>query len=164
MDICLSRTGKRPWQFLVVRNCKQLIRVKRPLIAMLHHANCTMDKPIFEFSRQRPLASAGDLEGGYIVHAQVGILSVWKARPGIRGWLVRSGLYLEVAATSSLEPKMAPFRLRHPKGVSTIQLDIESATVQDLLQLIFSITEIPPSAQDRMYNHTLLSAHPQNLL
>ncbi|KAH9980978.1 OTU-domain-containing protein [Lactifluus volemus] len=43
---------------------------------------------------------------------------------------------------------MAPFRLRHPKGVSTIQLDIDSATVQDLLQTIYSITDIPPSLQD----------------
>ena len=44
---------------------------------------------------------------------------------------------------------MAPFRLRHPKGVSTLQLDTESATVQDLLQAIFAVSEIPPSAQDR---------------
>ncbi|KAF8503268.1 OTU-domain-containing protein [Russula emetica] len=43
---------------------------------------------------------------------------------------------------------MAPFRLRHPKGVSTLQLDTESATVQDLLQAIFAVSEIPPSAQD----------------
>jgi ubiquitin thioesterase OTU1 len=46
---------------------------------------------------------------------------------------------------------MAPFRLRHPKGVSTIQLDPESATVQDLLQAIFAVSEIPPSAQDRTF-------------
>jgi hypothetical protein len=44
---------------------------------------------------------------------------------------------------------MAPFRLRHPKGVSTLQLDTESATVQDLLQAIFAASEILPSAQDR---------------
>lgn len=44
---------------------------------------------------------------------------------------------------------MAPFRLRHPKGVSTLQLDPESATVQDLLQAIFAVSEILPSAQDR---------------
>jgi len=43
---------------------------------------------------------------------------------------------------------MAPFRLRHPKGVSTLQLDTESATVQDLLQAIFTVSEISPSAQD----------------
>jgi len=45
--------------------------------------------------------------------------------------------------------RMAPFRLRHPKGVSTIQLDdIESATVQDLLQAISTASGILPSAQD----------------
>jgi len=44
--------------------------------------------------------------------------------------------------------EMAPFRIRHPKGVSTLQLDIESATVQDLLQAIYTVSDIPPSAQD----------------
>src|ERR1700733_7348477 len=53
------------------------------------------------------------------------------------------------ASASESKASMAPFRLRHPKGVSTIQLDTESATVQDLLQAIFAISEIPPSAQDR---------------
>ena len=43
---------------------------------------------------------------------------------------------------------MAQLRLRHPKGVSTIQVDLESATVQDLLQEIYKITEILPSQQD----------------
>ncbi|KAF8261066.1 hypothetical protein EI94DRAFT_836938 [Lactarius quietus] len=43
---------------------------------------------------------------------------------------------------------MAPLRLRHPKGVSTLQLDLDTATVQDLLQAIFAASEIPPSAQD----------------
>ncbi|KAI9446152.1 OTU-domain-containing protein [Lactarius indigo] len=43
---------------------------------------------------------------------------------------------------------MAPLRLRHPKGISTLQLDLDTATVQDLLQAIFSESEIPPSAQD----------------
>ncbi|KAI0306309.1 OTU-domain-containing protein [Multifurca ochricompacta] len=43
---------------------------------------------------------------------------------------------------------MALFRLRHPKGVSTLELDIETAKVQDLLQAILSISGIPPSAQD----------------
>ena len=44
---------------------------------------------------------------------------------------------------------MAPFRIRHPKGVSTLQLDVESATVQDLLQGIFTVSDIPLSTQDR---------------
>ncbi|KAF9792054.1 hypothetical protein BJ322DRAFT_1206742 [Thelephora terrestris] len=43
---------------------------------------------------------------------------------------------------------MAQLRLRHPKGVSTIQIDLDSATVQDLLQEIYKITEILPSRQD----------------
>ncbi|KAI0321658.1 hypothetical protein OF83DRAFT_1050894 [Amylostereum chailletii] len=45
---------------------------------------------------------------------------------------------------------MAPVRLRHPKGVTTLQLDLDSpdSTVQDLLYQIFNVTEIPPSAQD----------------
>ncbi|RXW22319.1 hypothetical protein EST38_g3511 [Candolleomyces aberdarensis] len=44
---------------------------------------------------------------------------------------------------------MAPVRLRHPKGVSTIQipLDQEDYTVQDLLQEIYKATEILPSRQ-----------------
>ena len=50
---------------------------------------------------------------------------------------------------------MAPFRLRHPKGVSTLQLDPESATVQDLLQAIYAVSEIPPSAQDRAHTSGL---------
>ncbi|OBZ75522.1 Ubiquitin thioesterase OTU1 [Grifola frondosa] len=40
-------------------------------------------------------------------------------------------------------------RLRHPKGVSTIQINLDAATVQDLQQEIFATTEIPPSQQDR---------------
>ena len=50
---------------------------------------------------------------------------------------------------------MAPFRIRHPNGVSTLQLDIESATVQDLLQAIYTVTDIPPSAQDRALTKSL---------
>ncbi|KAI1795894.1 OTU-domain-containing protein [Ganoderma leucocontextum] len=43
---------------------------------------------------------------------------------------------------------MAPVRLRHPKGVTTIQVDFTNATVQDLQQEIFAATEIPPSQQE----------------
>ena len=50
---------------------------------------------------------------------------------------------------------MAPVRLRHPKGVTTIQVDFTNATVQDLQQEIFAATEIPPSQQDRAF-----PAHP----
>jgi ubiquitin thioesterase OTU1 len=46
---------------------------------------------------------------------------------------------------------MVPIRLRHPKGVTTIQVDLENenAKVSDLQQAIFSATEIPPSLQSR---------------
>ncbi|KAH7102387.1 OTU-domain-containing protein [Auriculariales sp. MPI-PUGE-AT-0066] len=45
---------------------------------------------------------------------------------------------------------MAPIRLRHPKGVTTVDVavDSDSATVQDLQKIIFSDTEIPPSQQE----------------
>ncbi|KAJ7199307.1 hypothetical protein C8J57DRAFT_1415997 [Mycena rebaudengoi] len=45
---------------------------------------------------------------------------------------------------------MAPVRLRHPKGVSTIQvaLDRDDFTVQDLQQEIFAACEILPSRQN----------------
>ncbi|KAI6036305.1 hypothetical protein BKA83DRAFT_25937 [Pisolithus microcarpus] len=43
---------------------------------------------------------------------------------------------------------MASLRLRHPQGVSTLQLDFESATVGDLQQQIFSASQIPPSQQE----------------
>ncbi|TDL21569.1 hypothetical protein BD410DRAFT_771503 [Rickenella mellea] len=43
---------------------------------------------------------------------------------------------------------MAPIRLRHPKGVSTIQIDVDSATVEDLQAQIYSITEILPDEQE----------------
>ncbi|KAJ6502351.1 hypothetical protein C8R45DRAFT_976340 [Mycena sanguinolenta] len=43
---------------------------------------------------------------------------------------------------------MAPLRLRHPKGVSTIEVSFsEDFTVQDLQQEIFAVTEILPSRQ-----------------
>lgn len=47
---------------------------------------------------------------------------------------------------------MAPVRLRHPKGVTTIQVDFTNSTVQDLQQEIFAATEIPPSQQERTWS------------
>ena len=44
---------------------------------------------------------------------------------------------------------MAPIRLRHPKGVATLQIDIDNASVLDLQQQIYAATDIPPSQQDR---------------
>ncbi|KAF8843550.1 OTU-domain-containing protein [Paxillus ammoniavirescens] len=43
---------------------------------------------------------------------------------------------------------MAPVRVRHPKGVTTLQLDFDVLTVQDLQQQIFGVSEIPPSQQE----------------
>lgn len=56
----------------------------------------------------------------------------------------------------------AKLRLRHPKGVSTLTLDLDApdATVQDLLNQIFSVSEIMPSQQDLKigYPPTVLEA------
>jgi len=43
---------------------------------------------------------------------------------------------------------MAPIRLRHPKGVTTLQVDIDNASVLDLQQQIYSATDVPPSQQE----------------
>ena len=40
-------------------------------------------------------------------------------------------------------------RLRHPKGVSTLELDLNSSTVQDLLNQVQKFSQILPSQQDR---------------
>jgi ubiquitin thioesterase OTU1 len=45
---------------------------------------------------------------------------------------------------------MAPVRLRHPKGVATIEVPFDSAfTVQDLQQAVYNVTQILPSRQIR---------------
>jgi len=43
---------------------------------------------------------------------------------------------------------MAPVRLRHPNGVTTIQVDFDRSTVQDLQQEVFTVTKILPSQQE----------------
>jgi hypothetical protein len=43
---------------------------------------------------------------------------------------------------------MVNLRLRHPKGVTTITVDLDSATVLELQHIIFSATEITPSRQE----------------
>ncbi|KAF8447547.1 hypothetical protein L210DRAFT_3641475 [Boletus edulis BED1] len=45
---------------------------------------------------------------------------------------------------------MAPVRVRHPKGIATLQLDIDALTVQDLQQQIFTLSEILPSQQEHL--------------
>lgn len=49
---------------------------------------------------------------------------------------------------------MAPVRLRHPGGVSTLQLDLDSMTVQDLQQEIYTVSQILPPEQECMSNPT----------
>ncbi|WRT67983.1 uncharacterized protein IL334_004958 [Kwoniella shivajii] len=44
-------------------------------------------------------------------------------------------------------------RLRTPRGVSTLEFDPESTTIDDLKILIFSSTEIPPSEQELKYSY-----------
>jgi ubiquitin thioesterase OTU1 len=46
---------------------------------------------------------------------------------------------------------MAPIRLRHPKGTSTLEVDLDSeeVTVQDVQQKIYAASGILPSRQIR---------------
>lgn len=47
---------------------------------------------------------------------------------------------------------MAPIRLRHPKGVSTIEVSLDPEfTVQDLQQEIYAASGILPSRQIRQF-------------
>ncbi|KAF8447516.1 hypothetical protein L210DRAFT_3440836 [Boletus edulis BED1] len=48
---------------------------------------------------------------------------------------------------------MAPVRVRHPKGIATLQLDIDALTVQDLQQQIFTLSEILPSQQELRFGY-----------
>lgn len=44
---------------------------------------------------------------------------------------------------------MAPLRLRHPGGVTTIQINFDNATVGDLQRQILREFGIPPPQQER---------------
>ncbi|KAI5119741.1 hypothetical protein M0805_008671 [Coniferiporia weirii] len=48
---------------------------------------------------------------------------------------------------------MAQIRLRHPKGSSTFEIDLNNASVRDLQQQIYAISAIPPSQQDLKYSY-----------
>ncbi|GMK57307.1 hypothetical protein CspeluHIS016_0401410 [Cutaneotrichosporon spelunceum] len=48
---------------------------------------------------------------------------------------------------------MIPVRLRHPRGVTTIEVDPETQGVHDLKVVIFSSTEIPPSEQEIKFGY-----------
>lgn len=54
---------------------------------------------------------------------------------------------------------MAPIRLRHPKGVTTLQVDLDNASVQDLQQQIFEASEILPSQQESTYHPNRVLVH-----
>lgn len=43
---------------------------------------------------------------------------------------------------------LAQIRIRHPRGVTTLELDPEMTTLDALRVLIFSSTEIPPNEQE----------------
>jgi len=45
---------------------------------------------------------------------------------------------------------MVAIRVRHPRGVTTLDVDPSSQTVDDLKVLIFTATEIPPNEQGSM--------------
>jgi len=44
-------------------------------------------------------------------------------------------------------------RVRHPRGVATLEVDPSSETVDDLKVLVFSATEIPPNEQEIKYGY-----------
>ncbi|ORX37218.1 hypothetical protein BD324DRAFT_650824 [Kockovaella imperatae] len=48
---------------------------------------------------------------------------------------------------------MVAIRLRHPKGVTTLNLDPDHQTVEDLRAILFSTTEIPPYLQEIKYGY-----------
>lgn len=48
---------------------------------------------------------------------------------------------------------MVAIRVRHPKGVATLEVEPETQTVDDLRTLLFSITEIPPAEQELKYGY-----------
>ncbi|KAK1925855.1 hypothetical protein DB88DRAFT_485387 [Papiliotrema laurentii] len=48
---------------------------------------------------------------------------------------------------------MVPVRLRHPRGVTTLDVEPETQTIEDLKVLIFSASEIPPSEQDIKFGY-----------
>lgn len=43
---------------------------------------------------------------------------------------------------------LAKLRLRHPKGIATLELDLDGSSVQELQQQIKNTTEILPSQQE----------------
>lgn len=76
------------------------------------------------------------------------------------GWVLRNHVR-RLFSTNTLQPTaqrhdliMVPIRLRHPGGVSTLQLDFDSMTVQDLQQEVFTASQILPSEQECTFDPT----------
>jgi len=69
--------------------------------------------------------------------------------------ITRHGIRLRFLIPPSLStpPAMPPIRIRHPKGVSTIEVVFDSPefTVQDLQQEIYAAAGVLPSRQIRVY-------------
>ncbi|EJT48662.1 hypothetical protein A1Q1_02299 [Trichosporon asahii var. asahii CBS 2479] len=55
--------------------------------------------------------------------------------------------------SASASSNTVPVRLRHPRGVTTIEVDPEAQGIDDLKVLIFSASEIPPSQQEIKYGY-----------
>lgn len=57
--------------------------------------------------------------------------------------------------------------MRHPRGVTTLDIDPETQTIEDLQVLIFSATEIPPSEQESKLSYWALrlelNCHPHSV-
>lgn len=76
---------------------------------------------------------------------------------------------VEISLSKSSNEIMPPIRLRHPKGVSTIEVPFDSSdfTVKDLQQEIYTETQIIPSRQIRPFFSIWIDIadqlHPSNL-
>lgn len=63
--------------------------------------------------------------------------------------LLRSVCLSDLPSVYLVRTTMAPVRLRHPGGVSTIDVDFDgNLTVQDFQQKIYTASQILPSLQD----------------
>ncbi|CAD6589595.1 MAG: ubiquitin-specific protease otu1, partial [Tremellales sp. Tagirdzhanova-0007] len=63
--------------------------------------------------------------------------------------LITQGLKTRLGGLLNLEKP----RLRHPRGVTTLDIDPETQTIEDLKVLVFSATEIPPNEQEIKYGY-----------
>ena len=70
-------------------------------------------------------------------------------------YMVTSTWYKSVECVQRGIMTYAQIRLRHPRGVTTLDVDPEYQTIDDLKVLIFSASEISPAEQESMsvYHH-----------